>query len=250
MSDIALVIPARLGSTRLARKALADIEGKPMVVRVAERAAKVSRVKRILVATDSPEIETVVKAAGFECHMTPEELRSGTERVAYVAKNLKEPVIVNLQGDEPVMRPESVDAALDPVLKKGAVMGSAFTHFRSWREVLEPSSVKVLLDRDGHAIYFSRYAIPYRQSPVGDQEILDNPFFGKHLGIYVYQRDFLLKFPDLEPSLAERAESLEQLRALHWGVKIGMGRTAFGSQSVDTAEDLEKARAIFREEAE
>lgn len=250
MSDIALVIPARLGSTRLARKALADIEGQPMVVRVAERAAKVSRVKRIIVATDSQEIAKVVKAAGFEAALTPESLNSGTERVAYVARDLREPIIVNLQGDEPVMRPEAVDAALDPVVKRGAVMGSAFTHFHSWDEVVAPSNVKVLLDRDGHAIYFSRYPIPFRQGQVSDQEILSSPYFGKHLGIYVYQREFLLKFPTLEPSLAEKAESLEQLRALHWGFKIGMGKTAFGSQSVDTQEDLEKAREIFRKESE
>ncbi len=247
MSDVALVIPARLGSTRLARKALADIEGQPMVVRVAEQAAKVRRVNRILVATDSEEIKKVVEKAGFEARLTPEELRSGTERVAYVAKDLKESVIVNLQGDEPVMAPEVVEAALDPVLQRDCLMGSAFTHFHSWAEVLEPASVKVLVDTKGDAIYFSRYPIPFRQNALADEEILKDPFFGKHLGIYTYQRSFLLEFPQWESPMIERAESLEQLRALHRGVKIGMGRTAFGSQSVDTAADLEKARAIFRE---
>jgi 3-deoxy-manno-octulosonate cytidylyltransferase (CMP-KDO synthetase) len=249
MSDVALVIPARLGSTRLARKALADIEGQPMVVRVAERAAKVRRVSRILVATDSEEIQKVVEQAGFEARLTPESLRSGTERVAYVARELKESVVVNLQGDEPVIAPEAIEAALDPVLDKGRAIGSAFTHFHSWEEVLLPSHVKVLTDAQGDAIYFSRYPIPYRQNALSDQEILKDPFFGKHLGIYVYQRDVLLEFPTWEVPVSERAESLEQLRALHKGVRIGMGRTAFGGVSVDTAEDLERARAAFREEA-
>jgi 3-deoxy-manno-octulosonate cytidylyltransferase (CMP-KDO synthetase) len=247
MSKVALVIPARLGSTRLPRKALADIEGQPMVVRVAERAAKVRHISRILVATDSLEIKTAVEQAGFEARMSPEDLRSGTERVAFIARDLKEDVIVNLQGDEPVVNPLAVEAALDPVLRGGDLMGSAFTPFHDWRDVNSPTNVKVLTDKSGHAIYFSRYAIPYRQNALSDEEILRDPHFGKHLGIYTYQRDFLLRFPELEPPLAERAESLEQLRALHHGVRIGMGRTQFAAQAVDTAEDLEKARAAFRE---
>ncbi|MGZ3694305.1 MAG: 3-deoxy-manno-octulosonate cytidylyltransferase [Bdellovibrionota bacterium] len=245
MSKVALIIPARLGSTRLSRKALADIEGQPMVVRVAERASRVRGVNRILVATDSEEISKVVKAAGFEAMITP-EFNSGTERVAFAARSLTEEVIVNLQGDEPVMNPLAVEAAMDPVLKRGSLMGSAFTAFSSWDDALEPSNVKVLTDKNSDAIYFSRYAIPFRQNALSDEEILKDPHFGKHLGIYVYQRKFLLEFPTWSQPLIERAESLEQLRALHNGVKIGMGRTAFGGQSVDTAEDLEKARKIFR----
>jgi 3-deoxy-manno-octulosonate cytidylyltransferase (CMP-KDO synthetase) len=246
MSKVALIIPARLGSTRLSRKALADIEGQPMVVRVAERASKVRGVSRVLIATDSDEIVTALKQAGFEARMTPSELRSGTERVAYVAKDLTEEVIVNVQGDEPVIAPQAIEAAMDPVLKRGARMGSAYTPFKEWDEVLQPSNVKVLVDANGDAIYFSRYAVPFRQNALADDEILKDPFFGKHLGIYVYRRDFLLEFPTWEQPVIERAESLEQLRALHHGVKIGMGRTHFGGQSVDTAEDLEKVREIYR----
>ena len=231
------------------RKALADIEGQPMVVRVAERASLVRGVSRILVATDSDEIAQVVRKAGFEARITP-ELGSGTERVAYVAKDLSEPVIVNIQGDEPVLAPQAVEAAMDAVLKGGRRMGSAYTHFKSYDDVLNPSNVKVITDQAGDAIYFSRYALPFRQGHVSEEEILKDPFFGKHLGIYVYQRDFLLEFPTWASPLIERAESLEQLRALHHGVKIGMGRTAFGGQSVDTVSDLEKAREIFRSESE
>jgi len=247
MSKVALVIPARMGSTRLARKALADIEGQPMVVRVAERASLVRNVDRVLVATDSKEIFDVVAKAGFQAVMTPESCASGTERVAFAAKHLSEHVIVNLQGDEPVMNPLSVEAAMEPVLKRGLKMGSAYTSFKSFEEVMSPSNVKVVTDLDGNAIYFSRYAIPFRQNSLADDEILKDPNFGKHLGIYVYQREFLLSYGKLPVPLIERAESLEQLRALHSGVKIGMGRTNFGSQSVDTADDLELARKAFRE---
>jgi 3-deoxy-manno-octulosonate cytidylyltransferase (CMP-KDO synthetase) len=244
MSKVALVIPARMGSTRLARKALADFEGQPMVVRVAEQAQKVKGVTRVVVATDSDEILQAVKTAGFEARMTPESLMSGTERVAYVAKHLSEEIVINLQGDEPVMNPLSVEAALEPVLK-GRLMGSAYTFFRSWEEVKQPSNVKVLVDKEGDAVMFSRYPIPFRQNGVPDSDVMKDPTFGKHLGIYVYERKFLLTYGSLEVPLMERCESLEQLRALHNGVKIGMGRTNFASQAVDTAEDLEKARAAY-----
>lgn len=246
MSKVALVIPARMGSTRLARKALADIEGQPMVVRVAEQAAKVRGVTRVLVATDSGEILAAVNKAGFEARLTPESLASGTERVAFVARDLSEDIVINLQGDEPVMNPLSVEVALEPVLRGGRLMGSAYTFFRSWEEVEQPGNVKVLVDKNGDAVMFSRYPIPYRQNQIPDSDVMKDPSFGKHLGIYVYERKFLLTYGSLEVPLMERCESLEQLRALHNGVKIGMGRTNFASQSVDTAEDLEKARIAFR----
>lgn len=249
MSKVALVIPARMGSTRLQRKALAEIEGQPMVVRVAERGAKVRGVSRVIVATDSKEIVQACKRAGVEARMTPESLASGTERVAFVAKDLSEDVIVNLQGDEPVIHPLSIEAAMDPVLKRGSLMGSAYTSFASWNEVTMPQNVKVIVDKNGDALYFSRYAIPYRQNALSDDLILKDPSFGKHMGIYVYERQFLLRYGSLEVPVIEKAESLEQLRALHAGVKIGMGRTNYGSQSVDTADDLEAARRVFREQA-
>lgn len=245
MSQVALVIPARLGSTRLSRKALADIEGQPMVVRVCERARKVRGIHRILVATDSEEIVSVVRNAGFEARMTPESLKSGTDRVAYVAKDLSEPVIVNLQGDEPVIATEAVEAAMEPVIgSRGSLMGSVYTPFSSVAEAQEPANVKVILDQSANAIYFSRQPIPFRQNAVSDEEWLSH--VGKHLGIYVYRRDFLLQFTAWEPTFLERSESLEQLRALVHGVKIGMGRSLKGGQSVDTAADLEKARELFK----
>jgi 3-deoxy-manno-octulosonate cytidylyltransferase (CMP-KDO synthetase) len=246
MSKVALVIPARMGSTRLARKALVDIEGQPMVVRVAERGRLVKGVTRVIVATDSEEIVKAVEKAGFEARLTPESLPSGSERVAFVARDLTEEIVINLQGDEPVMHPLSVEVALEPVLKGGRVMGSAYTYFRSWEEVQQAGNVKVLVDKNGDAVTFSRYPIPYRQNAVTDSDVMKDSSFGKHLGIYVYEREFLLSYGSLEVPLMERCESLEQLRALHNGIKIGMGRTNFASQSVDTQEDLEKARVAFR----
>src|SRR4051812_19564775 len=124
MSKVTVVIPARMGSTRLQRKGLADIEGQPMVVRVAERGVRTRGVSRVIVATDSEEIVAACKRAGIDARMTPSELNSGTERVAYVAKDLSDDVIVNLQGDEPVINPLSIEAAMEPVLKRGSVMAS------------------------------------------------------------------------------------------------------------------------------
>jgi 3-deoxy-manno-octulosonate cytidylyltransferase (CMP-KDO synthetase) len=242
MSNVALVIPARLGSTRLPRKALADIGGQPMVVCTAKAAAKLPGVSRIIVATDSAEIVSAVEKAGFEARLTPEDLRTGTERVAYVARDLTEPLIINVQGDEPFIKPQAIQAAMDPVMQRGRRMGSAYTRFESYEEALKPSAVKVLVNAAGDAVYFSRYAIPFRQGQVSDAEILGDPGFGLHLGIYVYQRDFLLEFTQWESPMMERAESLEQLRVLYRGERLGMGFTEFRGLGVDTPEDLELAR--------
>jgi 3-deoxy-manno-octulosonate cytidylyltransferase (CMP-KDO synthetase) len=247
MSEVALVIPARLGSTRLPRKALADIEGAPMVVRTAQSASALRGVSRIIVATDSEEIFGHVQRAGFEARITPTELASGTERVAFVARDLSEKIIINVQGDEPLIEPLAIEAALDPVRQRGRRMGSAYTHFRSYDELLKPSHVKVLVNDEGDAIYFSRFALPYRQGEVSEAEILNDPAIGRHLGIYVYEREFLLEFAQAKSPVIERAESLEQLRVLQRGVKLGMGRTAFDAVSVDTQEDLERAREIYRQ---
>jgi 3-deoxy-manno-octulosonate cytidylyltransferase (CMP-KDO synthetase) len=217
-----------------------------MVVRVAEQASRVRGLQQIIVATDSEEIISVVKKAGFEARMTPESLRSGTDRVAYIAKDLSADIIVNLQGDEPVCPPLAIEAAIKPVSEGRTPMGSVFTRFANKEEFLLPSAVKVLTDKNQNAIYFSRHAIPCPQNPVNDQELLQHPNIGKHLGIYAFQKEFLLEFTQLQPSFMEQAESLEQLRALYHGFKIGMGFSQEGSQSVDTAEDLEKARAVFR----
>jgi 3-deoxy-manno-octulosonate cytidylyltransferase (CMP-KDO synthetase) len=246
MSSVAIVIPARMNSTRLPQKAMADIEGKPMVVRVAEQARLVPGVNQIIVATDHQRIADAVTAAGFLAVMTPASLNSGSERVAFVAKTLKEEIVVNVQGDEPLIAPESIQAALHPVKEGKAPIGSVFTPFHSMRAVQEPQNVKVITDREGFALWFSRASMPFRQGMVSDEELLGADCFGKHLGVYAYRRQTLLDFASWEQDLLEKVESLEQLRALRRGVKIAMGRTAFDAQSVDTQEDLERARQLFR----
>jgi len=218
-----------------------------MCVRVAERASLVRGIAEIIVATDSEEIKKAVEDAGFRAEITPTNLNSGTDRVAYVAKNLKHEFIVNLQGDEPVVPPEAIAAAMEPVLRGETLMGSVMTPLRSEQDFQNPACVKVITDHKNQAIYFSRHAIPFQQNSVDIGGLLREKHLGKHLGIYVYQRKFLLEFTQLSPTFLEAAESLEQLRALYFGIKIGMGRTPHDSQSVDTAADLEQARKIFLE---
>lgn len=250
MSNVALVIPARLGSTRLAEKALADIEGQPMVVRVAQRASLAKNIDQILVATDSPKIVEAVKRAGFDAELTPPELKSGTDRVAFVAKNLKHKYIVNLQGDEPLVDPLAIEAALAPVRNGECAMGSLMAPFRTLEEFKSTSIVKCVTNKNGIAIYFSRHPIPFAVKQY-DQNQLEKDcaagHLGRHIGIYAFTREFLLEFSKLNPCALEERESLEQLRALYYGHKIGMGRVAEAFQGVDTAEDLELVRKVYRE---
>jgi 3-deoxy-manno-octulosonate cytidylyltransferase (CMP-KDO synthetase) len=250
MSDIALVIPARLGSTRLAEKALADINGQPMVVRVAQRASLVKGTKEILVATDSEKIKQAVEKAGFRAVMTDPELKSGTDRVAVVAAQLKVDIVVNLQGDEPLVQPQAIEAAMEAVLAGRTKMGSVMAPFTSLEEYLAPSNVKCITDKFKNAIYFSRHPIPYAVKQYTESQLQVDcaaGHLGRHLGIYAFTREFLLEFSKLEPTFLEIQESLEQLRALYHGIKIGMGRVERATQSVDTAEDLEFVRKIYRE---
>lgn len=250
MSVIALVIPARLGSTRLPEKALADIEGQPMVVRVAQRAALVKGVSQILVATDSTKIQAAVQKAGFQAIMTDASLKSGTDRVAVAAAQLKADIIVNVQGDEPLISPKAIEAAMASVASGKTKMGSVMAPFTSLAEYNEPSNVKCIVDKNGHAIYFSRYAIPYAVKQYSEERLKADcaaGHLGRHLGIYAFTREFLLEFSKLKPVFLEEQESLEQLRALYHGIKIGMGRVECATQSVDTAEDLEKVRKLYRE---
>lgn len=250
MSDVALVIPARLGSTRLPEKALADINGQPMVVRVAQRAALVKGVGEIIVATDSEKILNAVKKAGFRAEMTSPDLKSGTDRIAVIAANLKQKIIINLQGDEPLVSPKAVEAAMASVLSGRTRLGSVMAPFLSLDDYKNPSHVKCITDKNGDAIYFSRHPIPYavkQMDEAGMRAACAAGHLGKHLGIYAFTREFLLEFSKLKPVFLEEQESLEQLRALYHGVKIGMGRVERATQSVDTPEDLEVVRKIYKE---
>lgn len=240
-----IVIPARLGSTRLPEKALADIHGKPMIQHVYERAKAVPGVDQIVVATDHAKIVKAVEHFGGQAMMTPESLNSGTERVAFVAKELSRmpgspEIFINVQGDEPRIDPSGIQRSLELVKSKKFTMATAAAKMHDAANLSNPNVVKALVDHDQKAVYFSRYAIPYSRV----QKPKEGQAFAclHHLGLYVYTTQTLLKFASLPPTEWEVAESLEQLRALYYGIPIGVALADKASTGVDTLEDLEAVR--------
>ena len=236
---VVAIIPARYESTRLPGKPLADLDGQPMIQRVYERAARARGVERVLVATDDARIRDAVQRFGGDVVMTEREHRTGTDRIAEVARALDAEVIVNVQGDLPLLDPAMVGAAVAPLLADGGLpMATISTPIRSREEFTNPNVVKVVTDRDGYALFFSRSPLPHHRdgAPRG---VLGH----KHIGLYVYRRDFLLSFAQLAPTPLEQAEQLEQLRALEWGFRIKVTEVEAASIEVDTPRDLERARA-------
>jgi 3-deoxy-manno-octulosonate cytidylyltransferase (CMP-KDO synthetase) len=236
-SRVVVIIPARYESTRLPGKPLADIHGQPMIQRVYARAARIPAVERVLVATDDERIQAAVTAFGGAAVMTAREHRSGTDRIAAVAAELDCDLVVNVQGDLPLLDPALVDTALAPLrADAGLPMATIRTAIRSREERENPHVVKVVTDRDGYALYFSRSPVPFHRQEPGAA------LGHKHIGLYVYRRDFLLAFARLAPTPLEQAEGLEQLRALEWGFRIKVADVAATSIEVDTPHDLERAR--------
>jgi len=236
------IIPARLAATRLPNKPLLDIAGKPMVQWVYERAKRAKLLDDALVATPDEEIFACVESFGGKAVMTSAAHRSGTDRLAEAAEDLDADLILNIQGDEPLLDPGAVDALIEAMMRYPDVpMGSLMCPLKAEEED-NPAVVKVVADQEGFALYFSRARIPYPR----DREAADPR---KHIGIYAYRRDFLLAFPNMPPTPLERAESLEQLRALEHGYKIMMVETTFSPTSVDTPEDLESVRFVLENRA-
>lgn len=249
------VIPARYGSVRFPGKPLALLAGKPMIQHVYERVAKAARVDEVVVATDDERIRAAVQQAGGTAVMTSPSARSGTERVAEVARTREAAVVINVQGDEPLVHPDMVDQLAEFLERHAAVpMASLMIPLRDDAEAANPNVVKVVMDRDGYALYFSRAPIPFLRSGTGDRgqrpESLPSraprpvPRFYKHLGLYGYQRHFLLQFPHLEPTRLEQQEGLEQLRALEHGHRIKLLETAHDSIGVDTPDDLARVELL------
>jgi len=234
------VIPARYASTRLPGKPLKDIAGKPMVVRVYERASQAGLVNETLVATDDERIKTAVEAAGGKAMLTRADHATGTDRLAEVAEAYPDvDLIVNVQGDEPLIDPGLIDelAGLfegEPEL----AMATVKTEIEDEAEQKNPNNVKVVCDKAGYALYFSRSLMPYPRKG-------GCPVY-KHIGIYAYRRDFLLHYAKMEPTPLEQAESLEQLRALENGYRIKVVETKAKFVGVDTVEDLERVNEIYR----
>lgn len=233
------VIPARLAATRLPNKPLLDIAGKPMIQWVYEHARESRLLSDVLVATPDQAICDAVESFGGTAVTTSSEHRSGTDRLAEAVQWAGCPpadVIVNIQGDEPLLDPVAIDLLAEAMIADPAIPMASLMCPLLPDEEDEPSVVKVVTDLNGFALYFSRARIPYQRSPAGAW---------KHIGLYAYTRDFLLTFPALPPAPLETAESLEQLRALENGYRIRMVETDFTPTSVDTPEDLEKVRCIL-----
>ena len=243
--EFLVVIPARLGSTRLPRKPLADIGGKPMVIRVAERAQQ-SNAQSVVVATDSPEIQAVCDQYRIECLLTSADHPTGTDRIAEVAQLLKLPadtLVVNVQGDEPLIPPELINQVAQTLADNvTCAISTVAVPIVDAAEITNPNVVKVVLNRANEALYFSRATIPFVRDPDSKQTITHL----RHLGIYAYRADFLEAYTRLDPAPPEQAEALEQLRALWNGYRIAVHTASEAPPAgVDTAEDLERVRRIL-----
>ncbi len=243
MEKTIIVIPARYGSTRLAAKPLALIHGKPMIQWVVERAQQARGIDQVIVATDDVRIEKAVHQFGGECRMTSPDLQSGTDRVAAVADQIDADIYVNLQGDEPLMDPKAIEKAVDLVRSRKFELSTVMVPLKTLEELADPSVVKVIVDRQSKAIYFSRLPIPYSRGPMPESgsELVCQ----RHVGLYVYTKSALKHFRSLPPSGLEKGEVLEQLRALENGRAMGVAQADFTSIGVDTADDLEKVRQLL-----
>lgn len=254
--NFSVIIPARYASSRLPAKPLADIHGKPMIVRVMEQAKK-SSANRVIVATDHQQVFEVVKKHGGEVILTSDKHNSGTERLAEVINTFQfadDEVIVNVQGDEPLIPPIIIDQVAENLVKYKTGMATLAVPIESVEEAFNTGAVKVVMDKDGYALYFSRATIPWErdrfakasnlfyQSSIGD-------FYLRHIGIYAYRAGFIRQYINWAPSSLEQIEMLEQLRVLWYGEKI---HVAVAKESpaigVDTQQDLEKVRELFKEQ--
>ncbi len=243
--SIIAVIPARYGSTRFPGKALVLIKDKPMIQWVYERTRRSSLVNRVIVATDDERIREAVASFGGEAVMTSGKHPTGTDRIAEVAAHLDCDIVVNVQGDEPLIQPEMIDEAITPLVRDPSIpMGTLCRRIDDPAEAYDPNVVKAVFDRNGFALYFSRAPIPWNRDLWADKKIFSDlpPADGlhKHIGLYVYRRDFLLRYARLPQTALEEMEKLEQLRALEHGHRIKVTVTRHESFGVDIPADLSK----------
>jgi 3-deoxy-manno-octulosonate cytidylyltransferase (CMP-KDO synthetase) len=252
MPDFKVVIPARFASTRLPGKPLLDICGKPMVIRVAEQAAK-SGAQQIIIATDHQPIVAAAQEHGFQACMTRVDHASGTDRIAEVAAQQgwsDETIVVNVQGDEPLIPPQLISAVAQHLQDHPeCAIATACHAIHDEASMRNPNIVKVVLDKNANALYFSRAPIPWpRDAYAKDQPLPQDVNVLRHVGIYAYRAGFLHAYGRLTPATIEQVESLEQLRALYHGYKIGVTKTDQAPPSgVDTEQDLGNARRLFTE---
>jgi 3-deoxy-manno-octulosonate cytidylyltransferase (CMP-KDO synthetase) len=245
-ATVAVVIPARYGSSRFPGKPLARVGGRPMVQQVYERACKARGVSRVVVATDDARIRECVVGFGGEAILTAADLRSGSDRVAAVAREIRADVYVNLQGDEIPLDVGLLEDLILPFAKSEAEVGTLKQAITDEPSLLDPNVVKVVTDRHSDAIYFSRSPVPYlRTRAAGDCHLVPGLHW-KHLGLYIFTAASLARFAELPTGTLEAAEQLEQLRLLEAGVRIRVWETKHASLRVDTPADLEKANRILK----
>jgi 3-deoxy-manno-octulosonate cytidylyltransferase (CMP-KDO synthetase) len=236
------VIPARFSSSRFPGKVLALISSKTMLQHVYERTSQSRYLTSTIIATDDARVHTVARSFGARVVMTRPDHPSGTDRVAEVASSENAEIIVNIQGDEPLIDPAAIDTAILPLVHEpDVVMATLKKRIEIPREIADPNVVKVVTDAQGDAIYFSRCPIPYLRQDRG--AAMGAPYF-KHIGLYVYRRDFLLGYSSLPVGPLEQAERLEQLRAIENGFRIRVVETEYESLGVDTPEDLERVSRL------
>ena len=237
------VIPARLGSTRLPRKVLREIAGRPMLAWVYEAARACPHLDGLVVATDSEEVMALCRREGWDSRMTSAELSSGSDRIHAVAQTVDAEIYVNIQGDEPMLRAEHIGALLSPFARANVEVSTLKVRCAA-EDVGNPNAVKVVTATDGRALYFSRAAIPFDRDGSGEA------VYWKHLGLYAYRKAALNRFPALAPSMLERTEKLEQLRFLENGFSLYVAETAFDTVGVDTEEDLRRVEGMLTRLAE
>ena len=235
------IIPARYASTRFEGKPLADLAGKPMIQHVYERSRRAACLDDLLVATDDERIFQAVRSFGGKAVMTSPDHATGTDRLAEVCESLDADIVVNVQGDEPLIEPAAIEQAAQPLIADASiVMGTLMNEIASEEELLNPNVVKVVVDKDGFALYFSRSPLPYPRPGTWGKAT-----YYRHIGLYVYRREFLMTYAILPQTQLEKQEKLEQLRALEHGYRIRVVLTEHRSIGVDTPEDLEGVRALL-----
>ncbi|MBN1780254.1 3-deoxy-manno-octulosonate cytidylyltransferase [bacterium] len=239
------VIPARYASSRFPGKPLAMIAGKPMIQWVYERALRAAHISKLFVATDDERIQQAVHAFGGLVIMTSPECRSGTDRVYEAVRDIECDIVVNIQGDEPFIYPKMIDLAAEILIQDpDARMGTLIKRIFRAEDLSNANVTKVVVNQQGHALYFSRLPVPFYRDETDPAEQIKNRCYYKHVGIYSYRKNFLKQMVQWPQTLLESAEKLEQLRALDHGARIKVAETDSETLGVDTMEDLERARQL------
>ncbi len=248
-SDTVLgVIPSRYQSQRFPGKPLADIMGKPMIQWVYERASRSKRISRLIVATDDERIFDVVRKFGGAVEMTSAEIKNGTERAAVIAERFEHPIIVNIQGDEPLIDPAAIDVAIHLLQEDlRAVVGTLVKKIENVEELHNPNLPKVVLDKQHYALYFSRAAIPFDRDCTNAEDWIIHANYYRHIGLYVYRKNFLKEYIRMPESDLEQIEKLEQLRILENGYKIKAAIVDYAPRGIDTPEDLRRLVEFMKE---